>query len=102
MTIFDDKKLVNSDIEVDPEIYRYRSRDYYRENRRINTQIKFGSDTDTDSDSYLYNTDSDSDSDPDEYFNGKDKYLNNIGEDRYENDFEEVFIEAYNDEYDVY
>ena len=91
MTMFDDKKLVNSDIEVDPEIYRYRRRDYYRENRRINTQIKFGSDTDTDSDSYLYNTDSDSDtdtdSDPDAYFKGIDKYLNDIGEDIDENNF---------------
>ena len=36
------------------------------------------------------------------YFEGIEKYLNDIGEDKDENVFEEVFMESYNDEYDVY
>ena len=109
LSIFDDKKMVNSDIELDTDIYRYKNRDYFREIYRINTKINFDSDTDTDTDSYLYNyTDSDSDSDPDadikrvremEKFIKRDLYLKDL----YDLDEDEnIFKEAYNDEYDLY
>ena len=118
MSIFDDKKLVNSDIELDTDIYRYKNRDYYRETYRINTLTNFGSDTDSDTDSYLYkytdsDTDSDIDSDPDsdikrvremEKFIKKDLYMKDLydeDEDEDDNICEQVYIEAYNDIYDV-
>ena len=85
------KKILSDYLEVDEELYRYRSKEYYRKQRRLNTHIKLpsGEDlySDSDSDSYLY-SDSDSDSDydsgGDSYFEGIKEYLINMGEDRYD------------------